>query len=165
MPTLQGTGRGESGFGSTGTGTEEVRKTREGPKKLLKSPPTQRQSDAEQEGSGEFPQPKTFPVSATPKAAEEVGNDSWGSDAFQKMEGSTKGHRRWMQKLKAGHLEGILPDKAQYLCLANQTLEENPRGATAYKDECVRAAGLGEHFDETRSVSYTHLTLPTTPYV
>ena len=61
---------------------------------------------------------------------------------------------QWMEKLARGDLEGILPDIDQYLLLNEEVLTENPKGTAAYKDQCVKEAGLGEHFDEQR---YSHL--------
>ena len=61
-----------------------------------------------------------------------------------------------MDRLAAGDLEGILPDMEQYLLLNEEVLQENPRGTQEYKDNCVKEAGLGEHFDEVRDEHLTN---------
>ena len=67
----------------------------------------------------------------------------------------SKGHREWMKKLERGDLSGVAPKMEQFLQLPDRELKEHPRLTEAYKDQCLKEAGLGKHFDAER---YPHLT-------
>ena len=167
---LDTTSRGSEGFGSTGrkhagkvsllrgrgdSVADRVAKVNNNPKKILKTPPSKKTVNESMQEEPDLPLPKQGPEIMSPEAAREAGERTWNSSSFHNSQGFTKGHKEWMDRLSKGDLEGILPDMDQYLLLNDEALEENPRGTQAYKDECVKEAGLGEHFDEAR---YPHLT-------
>ena len=64
----------------------------------------------------------------TPESAQEAGASTWASSSFKELQGLTKGHKQWMDNLRAGDLSGILPVEEQYLTLAGQEYTDNPRG-------------------------------------
>ena len=59
-----------------------------------------------------------------------------------------------MRKLQRGDLTGVHPKKEQFLPLPEKQMTEYPRWTKEYQDRCLKLAGLGDYFDETR---YPHI--------
>ena len=131
---------------------ERIRKTRESAAKLQKTQPHKSVASYAKDEAEEVDSARAKEV--TPESTAEAGKRTWGSPEFQRKQGHTEGHRKWMDRLQQNDLSGLEPDMKQFLLLQGQTLEENPRITPEYKEKCVAAAGLGENFDEER---YPHL--------
>jgi len=64
---------------------------------------------------------------------------------------------RWLAKLRAGDLSGLVTPESQYLRIRGEVIEGNPRTAEAYRDKCCELVGLGLTPDMQK---YGHLSSP-----